>query len=207
MMKRKALIYAVLFSFGAGIVLAVVLMWGRFTKEDTPSVNRDYLILQTQIQEMNKMVVLEQNFSSFQQHHGDGLKIVGQEFGGKDLILYSTARAQLSYDLKLMKLEIDSIGKRLIVKELPRPKLEIFPEVKIHMMNDNVLNRYEGSDLAALQEDARQKMIKNIQQQNLKTKGHEVLMKNLNSIFILAKTLGYTLDDQTMEKSLSNQNL
>lgn len=195
-----------IFFFLIGAIFSFLLanFWNNL-KNDTPdAINKDFYILSNQISKMNKMLVLEQNFSSFQTHKSEAFSIGKLRVLPKEMVLYSTAKAQVSYDLKKLKIDVDSTQKKLIIKEIPEAEIKIYPDVKIHFMDDYAVNRFKKQDLNHIMESAKKNMEKSINQNQLKAEGRKQLISNLNDIFILAKTLNYSIEDQTnqIDKSL-----
>ena len=189
-----------IFLFGAFFSFLLAYFYINFNKkEETEAINKDYYILNNQINKVNKMIVLEQNFSSFQTHKSSAFRLGNIDVFPKEMVLYSTAKAQVSYDLKKMKIEVDSIQKKLIVKELPSPEVKIFPEVKIHFMDDYAVNRFSKTDLNNILESAKRNMRKNINQEKLKFDAKKQLLSNLDEIFVLARFLDYKIEDETQQ--------
>lgn len=188
-----------IFLFGAFFSFLLVYFYINFNKEESQAINKDYYILNNQINKVNKMIVLEQNFSSFQTHKSSVFRLGNIEVFPKEMVLYSTAKAQVSYDLKKMKIEVDSIQKKLIIKELPSPEVKIFPEVKIHFMDDYAVNRFSKSDLNNILESAKKNMRKSINQERLKSDAKKQLLSNLDELFVLARFLNYKIQDETQQ--------
>ena len=189
-----------IFLFGAFFSFLLAYFYINFNKkEETEAINKDYYILNNQINKVNKMIVLEQNFSSFQTHKSSAFRLGNIDVFPKEMVLYSTAKAQVSYDLKKMKIEVDSIQKKLIVKELPSPEVKIFPEVKIHFIDDYAVNRFSKTDLNNILELAKRNMRKNINQEKLKFDAKKQLLSNLDEIFVLARFLDYKIEDETQQ--------
>ena len=113
------------------------------------------------------------------------------------MVLYTTAKAQVTYDLKKLKIEVDSTDKKLIIKEIPEAEIKIYPDVKIHFMDDYAVNRFSKADLNNIMESAKKNMTKSINQTKLKEEGRQQLISNLQDIFVLAKSLNYTIEDET----------
>ncbi|MBP7173230.1 MAG: DUF4230 domain-containing protein [Cloacibacterium sp.] len=187
------------FLLGSIFAFLIIYFWKGVNKNEAAQINKDYYIITNQISKMNKMVVLEQDFSSFQTHRSSAFKVGGYDILPKEMVLYSTAKAQVSYDLKQMKLEVDSIDKKLIIKELPNAEIKIMPDVKIHFMDDYAINRFSQSDLNGIMEAAKQNMVKSVDQRKLREEGRKQLITNLNEIFVLAKALNYTIEDETRQ--------
>ncbi|SMP27832.1 Protein of unknown function [Chryseobacterium profundimaris] len=142
------------------------------------------------------MVVLEQNTSSMQKTKM-GYEFFGKEVSSNSIITYTKTNAQVSYDLNKMKMEVDSINKKLIIRELPEPEIRITPSVEIQSLDDSFFNRISEKDIKNVTQKAKTTAINSIDQNRLKGEGKQQLMENLNTIFVLAKALNYTIEDQT----------
>ena len=183
---------------GAALVLFIVLLWNALTKKPEDKVQNDFYIITNQIRKMNKMVVMEQDFSSMQK-----TKITSELFGGmlpdieKELITFTKTNAQVSYDLNKMKLEVDSVNKKLIIKELPNAEIRIIPSVEIQSMDDSFIDRFNEKDLQKITKSAKENAYKTVNQNRLRDEGRKQLLENLDNIFVLAKALNYTIEDQT----------
>ena len=98
-------------------MLLLFFIWNSITKKSEDQVQNDFYIITNQIKKMNKMVVIEQDFSSMQK-----TKVTSEILGGmlpnieKEIITFTKTNAQVSYDLNKMKLEVDSVNKKLIIK-------------------------------------------------------------------------------------------
>ena len=186
------------FFLGAALVLSIVLVWNAFTKKTEDKVQNDFYIITNQIRKMNKMVVMEQDFSSMQK-----TKITSELFGGmlpsmeKELITFTKTNAQVSYDLNKMKLDVDSVNKKLIIKELPNAEIRIIPSVEIQSMDDSFLDRFDQKDLQKITKSAKDNAYKTVNQNRLRAEGRKQLLENLDNIFVLAKALNYKIEDQT----------
>ena len=186
------------FFLGAALVLSIVLVWNAFTKKTEDKVENDFYIITNQIRKMNKMVVIEQDFSSMQK-----TKITSELLGGmlpsmeKELITFTKTNAQVSYDLNKMKLDVDSVNKKLIIKELPNAEIRIIPSVEIQSMDDSFIDRFNEKDLQKITKSAKDNAYKTVNQNRLRAEGRKQLLENLDNIFVLAKALNYTIEDQT----------
>ncbi|MFB9119906.1 DUF4230 domain-containing protein [Bergeyella porcorum] len=196
-MKNRSIVVG----FLAGVLLMGVSFFviKKLTSKDE-SMRNDVYIITNQIKRMNKMVVVEQDFSVMQK-----TKMTTQLLGGllpdteKQIITFTKTNAQVSYDLNQMKLEVDSIGKKLIIRELPNAEIKIIPSVEIQSIDDSFLNRISEQDIKRIQDNAKQNAIKSVDETRLRNEGRQQLIENLNQIFILAKALNYTIEDKTGE--------
>ncbi len=191
---RKIIPYAL----GALAMLLIVLIWNSLTRKPEEQVQNDYYIITNQIRKMNKMVVMEQDFSSIQK-----TKMTSEVLGGflpkmeKELITFTKTNAQVSYDLNKLQMEVDSADKKLIIKSLPPADIRINPSVEIQSLDDSFLNRVDQDDLRKVTQSAKNNAYKMVNQQKLRTEGRKQLQSNLEQLFVLARALNYTIEDQT----------
>jgi hypothetical protein len=184
--------------FVAGILLMLILFFSfrSCLKISEKTEKSDYYILTNQISKMNKMVVLEQDFSAMQKTKF-GYEFFGKEMTSNSVITYTKTNAQVSYDLNKMKMEVDSVNKKLIITDLPNADIRITPSVEIQSLDDSFINRISEKDIKTVQQKAKQTAINSVDQNKLRTEGKQQLMENLNNIFVLAKALNYTIEDKT----------
>lgn len=179
-------------------MLLLFYVWNSITKKSEDHVQNDYYIIANQIKKMNKMVVIEQDFSSMQK-----TKVTSELLGGmlpnieKQIITFTKTNAQVSYDLNKMKIEVDSINKKLIIKELPAADIKITPSVEIQSLDDSFYNRFEEKDFHKITKSAKENAYKQVDQKKLRSEGKKQLYENLDHIFVLAKALNYKIEDQT----------
>ncbi len=185
-----------------GVIATLLLFFAinSLFKKDKEKTQNDVYILTNQIKKMNKMVVAEQDFSSMQK-----TKMTSEILGGmippmeKEIITYTKTNAQVSYDLNKMKIEVDSVNKKLIIEELPPADIKITPSVEIQSMDDSFFNRIDEKDIKKITESAKANAVKTVDQNKLRTLGRQQLSQNLNQIFVLAKALNYEIEDKTGE--------
>ncbi|UKB86137.1 DUF4230 domain-containing protein [Chryseobacterium sp. MEBOG06] len=188
----------IILSFAAGAGVMILLFFGLKSCLNLggKTEHSDYYILTNQISRMNKMVVMEQNTSSMQKTKM-GYEVFGNEVSSNSIITYTKTNAQVSYDLNKMKIEVDSINKKLVITELPDADIRITPSVEIQSLDDSFFNRISEKDIKNVTEKAKESAIKSIDQNQLRSEGRKQLMENLNNVFVLAKALNYSIEDKT----------
>ena len=192
------------FTIGVILTLLLVYFFRNFGKNDD-QVSTDYYVLTNQISKMNKMVVLEQDFSSMQKTKITS-KLLGLDVlpsSQKELVIFTKAKAQVSYDLHKMKLEVDSANKKLIIKELPNADIKIFTDAEISSLDDSFFDRFTQEDFKRITTNAKKNAEKTVDQTKLRNEGRKQLLQNLNDIFVLAKALKYEVVDDTNTFDLS----
>ena len=190
------------FILGAVFTLLLVYFFKNIGKDEA---NTDYYVLTNQISKMNKMVVMEQDFTSLHKSKitSNLLGIEGLPVSEKEVVLFTKAKAQVSYDLNKMKLEVDSVNKKLIIKELPNSDIKIFTDAEISSLDDSFFDRFTQEDFKRITNNAKKGAEKLVDKNKLTTEGRKQLMQNLNDIFVLAKALHYEVVDKTNTLDLS----
>lgn len=156
----------------------------------------DYYLITNQISKMNKMVVLEQDFTSLQKNKVS-YELLGNKVSENEIVTFTKTNAQVSYDLIKMKLEVDSVNKKLIIKSLPQADIRITPNVEIKSLDDSFFNRIDEEQIKKVTKTSKENALKNVNQDMLKEEGKKQLKENLMQIFVLAKALNYKIEDQT----------
>ncbi|MFC6268661.1 DUF4230 domain-containing protein [Frigoriflavimonas asaccharolytica] len=192
-MDKKSIIFLL-----SGAIIVLLILFGinkcsSISQEKSTSYN---YLLTNQITKMNKMVVVEQDFSSIQKTKLS-FEILGKKISDNEIVTLTNTNAQVSYDLKKMKLEVDSINKKLIIKELPNAEIKINPNVEIQSMDDSFINRIDENQIKKVTKSAKDAAVKRVDQNQLRSEGRNQLKENLNQIFILAKALKYEIVDET----------
>lgn len=192
------------FTLGVILTLLLVYVFINIGKNDD-QVSTDYYVLTNQISKMNKMVVIEQDFSNLQKTKITNLLfgIKGLPSSEKEIVIFTKAKAQVTYDLKKMKIEVDSADKKLIIKEIPNADIKIFTDAEITSLDDSFFDRFSEEDFKRITNNARKNAEKTVDQNKLRTEGRKQLMTNLNEIFVLAKALNYEIVDETQSFDLS----
>lgn len=189
-------------NFLLGILLGIILSGAMYfwvqkkTDNSSKKENTSFFILKNQIHKMNKMVVVEQDFSMLQKTTV-AYNILGKTVSDNQIMTFTTTHAQVSYDLSKMKITVDSIGKKLIITELPNADIKITPNVEIESIDDSFFHRVKDDQLREITAKAKTEAIKRVDKNQLRTEGRKQLLQNLNQIFVLAKALNYTIHDET----------
>lgn len=183
-------------------MLLLFLIFKKIFNSSGENTTNYYYVLKNQITKMNKMVVMEQDFSTMQKTKV-AYEILGNKISENEIITFTKTNAQVSYDLNKMILEVDSINKKLIIKNLPKADIRITPNVEIQSMDDSFFNRIDDEEIKKVTKTAKDDAYKRVDQNKLQSEGKKQLLENLNSIFVLAKALNYDLEDQTNTLDLS----
>ncbi|MDF0720388.1 DUF4230 domain-containing protein [Chryseobacterium sp.] len=200
-MKNNNIIKGIL--IGAAAMLVLFLMFRRFSTVVEEKTRNDYYILKNQITKMNKMVVMEQDFSTMQKTKV-AYEVFGRKMSENQILAFTRTNAQVSYNLNKLVMEVDSVNRKLVIKEIPPADIRITPVVEIQAMDDSFFNRIDDVQIKKVTKAAKDDAYKRVDQNRLRSEGRKQLMDNLNSIFVLAKALDYSIEDETQTLDLSD---
>lgn len=149
------------------------------------------------ISRLNKMVVAEQTYANFYSHKSKAGYLGNLVTFDKNLLLKVKIKAQASYDLSKMKVEIDSANKTIHIKEIPELKIETFPDVDFFEVNQSKFNQFSKKDLNGIKKRAIEEVKKTINETNLRNEAHKQLIYNLEEVYLLAKVYHWQVVDDT----------
>ena len=150
------------------------------------------------IQRLNKLVVAEQNYSNITTSHSRNsfmdLDFVGTK---SKIILKVDIRAQASYDLSKMQVEIDSVNEIIHIKRIPELQIDTFPDVEFLDIDQGIFNQFTEEDINAIKSRAIKNVQKIMDTTDLRQQAHEQLLQNLEEIYLLAHIYGWKIQDDT----------
>ena len=190
---KKIILVIVAFLFGG---LLTYFVMKQFKTENT---NEQSHVIAYQIERMNKMIVAEQAYSDVY-NHTSKKSLPGFEniySADKKVTLLVNAKAQATYDLKKMDVELDSVNKKIIIKSIPPVEIKVYPDVSFYDMDQSVFNKFDKDDINGFKKRAIEHVEKTIDQTKLKQEAHQQLIQNLGDLYFLAKTYGWTIEDKT----------
>lgn len=188
--------------FLAGIFLSYLLLnWNKTENKTEASHTIAY-----GIQRLNKMVVAEQQYANFYSHKSQDRYLGNIISFDKTLLLKVEIKAQASYDLSQMKVEIDSVNQIIHIQKIPELKIETYPDIEFFDMKQSTLNQFTNQDLNDIKQRAIKEVMKTINTSDLKSEAREQLITNLEEIYLLAKIYGWQVqDDSPYAKDLENR--
>ncbi|MXV37506.1 DUF4230 domain-containing protein [Flavobacteriaceae bacterium Ap0902] len=149
------------------------------------------------IQRLNKMVVAEQTYANFYSHKSQNTYLGDLLSFDKNVLLKVEVKAQASYNLNELVVDIDSANQVIHIKRIPEVKVETYPDIEFFDMKQSTLNQFTNEDLNGIKKRAIEEVIKTINLSNLKVEAREQLIYNLEEIYLLAKIYGWEVQDDT----------
>lgn len=110
-----------------------------------------------EIKNLRKLVVSEGNFSEIL-NYSDSKKYFYDFLSfDKKAIVTVNAKVEVGYDLSKMDIQIDSIGKKIIINKIPTEEIIIEPDVKYFDLQQSNFNSFSKEDLNKINQKALKK--------------------------------------------------
>lgn len=150
-------------------------------------------LIEKEIKNVSKLVVTEMKYAKVYTY--ESTKSYGWDFfsSQKSALLVSNATAQISYDLKKLKYEVDPESKTITLLYLPEPELIIDPNIHFYKMDNGLVNRFEGSDYNTIKRKIKSDLKKQIKKDNVMKNAQNRLLTELSNIYILSTSMGWKL--------------
>lgn len=92
-----------------------------------------------------------------------------------------------------METEIDEESKTVTITKIPEPELNVYPDIEYYDVQQDYLNKFQASDYNTIKRRVTQELQKKIEESELRTNAENRLISELQKIYILTNSLGWTL--------------
>jgi len=190
--------------FVLGIIFGIILLLFYQEKQKNKAIHLQSHTLQQQVKNLNKMVVTEAYYHEVYSYNDSDKYFFDLLNFDKNVILLVNAKAQISYDLSKLQVEIDSINKIIKIKNIPKENLEIFPSITYYDLQQSTLNQFSKDDLNRINKDAVEQIKSHINISELRLKAKKQLLENLKNLYILSKVYGWKIEDNHLMQNLKS---
>lgn len=178
------------------LVLAVFFAWKYFeTKND----ERDRLdesteLIQKQIKNVGKLVVTEGNFAQVFTYNDSKSFYLDVFSARKKALIIVNADVTVAYDLSKLKTEVNPDTKTVTITYIPEEEISINPNIQYYDVTQDYLNQFEAKDYNKIQKRIKEKLMTKIEKSSIKTNAKNRLVSELQKIYILTNSMGWTLE-------------
>lgn len=150
-------------------------------------------LIQQEINNTSKLVVTEMKYAKVYTY--ESTKSYGWDFfrSQKSAIIISNAEAQISYDLKQLKHELDPDSKTIFITYIPQPEIKVYPHLDYFKMDDGILNKFEGRDINKMERQITAKIKEEILKDEVIKNAQNRLLTELSNIYLLSSSMGWKL--------------
>ncbi len=184
------------FILGALAALAVVaLLYFVFKKKENKEIlEADTALIQTQIENVSKLVVTEGHFAEVISYTESQKYFMDLFTVDKKILTVVNADVTVAYDLKKLQYEIDEAQKKVVIKYIPQAEIKIFPTLKYYDVSQSQINPFKAEDVEKIRKKVNLQLRKKVESSSLKTNAENRLLSELSNILVLTKSMGWTLE-------------
>lgn len=183
--------------FVVGFIAALVVMgsiWF-FTdkKESRDELNENSAMIQQQIQNVGKLIVTEGYYSQVFTYNNSQKLFLDLVSANKKALIVAKVKATVEYDLRQLETKIDQESKTVTINIIPEAVINIYPDFEYYDVTQDYLNQFEAKDYNKIKTSITEQFRKKIEASDLKDNAQERLMNELLNIYVLTKSLGWSL--------------
>lgn len=153
----------------------------------------DSSLIEQQIKQVGKLIVTEGYYSQVFTYKNSQKLFLNLVSANKKALIVANAKATVEYDLRKLETEIDEKNKTVTLVKIPDPVVNIYPEFEYYDVTQDFLNQFQGTDYNKIKTDVTAQFRKKIEASGLKDDAHDRLMSELLNIYLLTKSMGWTL--------------
>lgn len=183
--------------FGFGFLIALILFAGFWFfykgKQEREELRASSELIQKQVQQVGKLIVTEGYYSKVFTFKNSQNLFLNLWTSDKKALVVVNAKATVEYDLRQLQVEIDEGNKTLILKRIPDPVLNIYPDIEYYDVSQDYFNSFEAKDYNKIKNSVTAQIRAQIEKSDLMENSRERLMVELTNLFILTKSMEWTL--------------
>ncbi|WP_304517458.1 DUF4230 domain-containing protein [Cecembia rubra] len=183
--------------FIAGFIAAALIFVGVWLlldkKESKEELKESSAMIQQQIQQVGKLIVTEGYFSQVFTFKNSQNLFLNLFTSDKKALVVANAKVTLEYDLRALETELDLDNKTVILKRIPEPVINIYPDIEYYDVTQDYFNKFGAADYNKIKNTVNARIREKVNQSNLMDNSRERLMAELANLFVLTKSLGWTL--------------
>lgn len=169
--------------------------WSKL-KEDQYK-KEDLKVMLHQIEKMSKLVVAKGTFSEIY-NYADSKQYFYELFTfHKKAIVTVNAKVEVGYDLSLLEIEIDTVGKRIILHNIPPEEIVISPEVHYFDLQQSTFNSFSKKELNNIHSKSIEKIRETAAVSQLKSEARNRLLAELSKLYQLSSIYKWQVVDKT----------
>ncbi|MEH6764718.1 MAG: DUF4230 domain-containing protein [Aequorivita antarctica] len=181
-----------------GIVIAFVIVFGLRYCENKKD-NREILeantaLIQKELKNVGKLIVTEGSYAQVFTYNDSKDLLYGMFDARKKALVVVNAKASIAYDLSKVNTTVDETTKTVTITNIPEPELSINPNIEYYDVTQDYLNQFSASDYNKIKQRVEKSLRKKIEASELRTNAQNRLISELQKIYILTNSMGWTLE-------------
>ena len=180
-------------------VIGVYFWTGTSNQRDQTEVNSS--IIREQINNVGKLVVVEGNYSQVLNYKNTRQNYLRIFPASKKALVIINSKVTISYDMRQLDTEVNEELKRVIIHSIPSEEINIYPEIEYYDITQDYFNQFTAQDYNKIKSTVHNIIEEKVNQSDLKERARNNFIAELQRIYILTNTMGWTLvyNDQPIE--------
>lgn len=175
-------------------VVAVILFFLVQKNEEKEELQYNTALIQQQIQQVGKLVVTEGNFSQVASYKNTKRNYLNIFSSRKKALVIVNAKVTVSYDLSRITTSIDENSKTVTITSIPEEEVNIYPDIEYYDVSQDYFNQFEAEDYNKIKGTVTRMIEEKIEASDLKKNAKDRLITELQKIYILTNSMGWTLN-------------
>ncbi len=151
-------------------------------------------LIEKQIKNVGKLVVTEGSFAQVFSYKDSKKFYLDVLSARKKALIIVNAEVTIAYDLSKLKTEIDPKTKTVTITYIPEEEISINPNIQYYDVTQDYLNQFEAEDYNNIKKRIEKSLKTKIEKSTLKSNAKNRLISELQKIYILTNTMGWTLE-------------
>lgn len=147
-----------LLKYLAVFVLGFLIAKFWYEKKEEKYEQEEIQVVLNGIQNLSKLVVSEGNFSEMYSFTDAKKYFYGYLTFEKKAMLSVNAKVEVGYDLSKLEIQIDSVGKQIIINKIPEEEILISPDIRYFDLQQSQFNTFSKQELNKLNAKAIEKI-------------------------------------------------
>ncbi len=178
------------------LVLVIFFAWKYFQTRDN---ERDQLVestdlIQKQIKNVGKLVVTEGNFAQVFSYSDSRRFYFDVLSARKKALIIVNADVTVAYDLSKLQTEVNPETKTVTITYIPEEEISINPNIQYYDVTQDYLNQFDAKDYNKIQARINKSLMEKIENSTIKSNAKNRLVSELQKIYILTNSMGWTLE-------------
>lgn len=182
--------------FGAVLALLIVFVY-RYCDRERFAHSTQYentTLIEQQLANVGKLIVTEGSYSEVHTYKDAKTLYFEGLTSEKRAIVIVNAKAQVAYDLSLMDVAVDTIKKKIVLRDIPEPELTITPTLEYFDIENGYFNPFSAEDFNSIRQQITDSLDIKIRDSAIMTNAQNRLISELQKLYILSNTMGWTLE-------------
>ncbi|MBT8319872.1 MAG: DUF4230 domain-containing protein [Gramella sp.] len=177
------------------VVILGFLYWEQ-KNDEKESLEENTALIKEQIRNVGKLVVTEGAFSQVYTYKNSKSFYLDVISARKKALIVVNAEVTVAYDLSKLNVQVDEENKRVVIRHIPEEEININPNIKYYDVTQDYFNQFEAEDYNKIKNRIEKGLKQKIERSTLKTNAKNRLVSELQKIYILTSSMGWTLEYQ-----------